>query len=512
MKPQTAFSISAPGFMGLNLQDAPVELSHGYALVARNCVIDQYGRIGARKGWTKVNTTNTDLGSNDISCIGEVVENNGTITKVAAGGGFLFKLSGTTLTTLTYGGGGVAPTINANNWQFCQLAGIGIFWQRGYDPLIYDPAVSTTTFRRLNEKAGSAGTVQQANTAMAAYGRVWCADLSTNKGTLYWSDSLSPHIWSGGTSGSLDLRTVWPNGGDEVVSLAAHNNFLIIFGKRQTIIYSGANTPSTMTLYDIVNNIGCIARDSVQNIGSDVLFLSDNGVKSLLRTIQEKSAPLRDVSLNIKDDLINKIALANLDNLKSAYSPSNGFYLLSFPSIPQVYCFDLKRTLENGAARTTVWSGMNPKCFFSSVDRELYIGKAGFIGKYNGYNDDTASYTVAYYSTWVDFGEPMKKSILKKIMATIIGSPGQQFTFKWAYDFNTTYYSESTSLSAVSNIGEYGVSEYNIAEYYGDIFVNILSAFGKSNGKVVQFGFEVIINGSALSIQKIDAYTKEGRY
>ena len=49
-------TISAPGFFGLNTQDSPMDLAAGFALQATNCVIDQYGRIGARKGWSKVNS------------------------------------------------------------------------------------------------------------------------------------------------------------------------------------------------------------------------------------------------------------------------------------------------------------------------------------------------------------------------------------------------------------------------------------------------------------------------
>jgi hypothetical protein len=284
----TPFSISAPGFYGLNTSDSPVDLSANFALEAINCVIDKSGRVASRKGWTTANTANTDLASSNVTCIGELIENDGTATTLCAGGGFLFKLSGTTLVTLTYGGGGVAPTINANNWQFCQLSGVGMFWQRGYDPLIYDPAISTTTFRRLNEKAGTAGTVYQCNTAISAYGRVWAADTTADKGTLVFSDLLTPHIWTGGTSGSLNLRNIWPIGGDEIVGLAAHNNRLFIFGKKQTLIYKDADTPSSMILEDSLENIGCIARDSIQPTGEDVIFLSGGRFKG-----RSKRNPLR---------------------------------------------------------------------------------------------------------------------------------------------------------------------------------------------------------------------------
>ena len=44
----TTGSIQAPGFSGLNIQDASVQLTSGYALEAFNCVVVKYGRIGAR--------------------------------------------------------------------------------------------------------------------------------------------------------------------------------------------------------------------------------------------------------------------------------------------------------------------------------------------------------------------------------------------------------------------------------------------------------------------------------
>ena len=45
------FSVSAPALYGLNTQDSPLDLAAGYALVATNCIIDQYGRMGSRKGF-----------------------------------------------------------------------------------------------------------------------------------------------------------------------------------------------------------------------------------------------------------------------------------------------------------------------------------------------------------------------------------------------------------------------------------------------------------------------------
>ena len=177
------FSVSAPGFYGVNTQDSPLDLAAGYAAIATNCVIDQYGRIGSRKGWSRVNTTSGNLGANNVGVIHELVQTDGTLTVLFAGNNKLFKLSGTSVVELTYGGGGTAPTITASNWQCASLNGITYFFQTGHDPLVYDPAVSTTTYKRVTEKTGYAATVPQANIVISAYGRLWAANTRSEEHT-----------------------------------------------------------------------------------------------------------------------------------------------------------------------------------------------------------------------------------------------------------------------------------------------------------------------------------------
>jgi len=60
----------------------------------------------------------------------------------------------------------------------------------------------------------------------------------------------------------------------------------------------------------------------------------------LMRTIQEKSAPERDLSKNVRKDLSTKISSEVLANVKSIYSEKEAIYLLSLPINQQVYCFD----------------------------------------------------------------------------------------------------------------------------------------------------------------------------
>ena len=509
------FSVSAPGFYGLNTQDSPLDLAAGFALTAINCILDKYGRMGARKGWSKVNTSSGNLGANDVTVIHELVRTDGSVTTLFAGNNKLFKLSGTTVTELTYGGGGTAPSISASNWQCASLNGITYFFQLGYDPLIYDPAVSTTTYRRVSEKSGYAGSVPQGNICISAYGRLWIAGSATDKTTLTFSDLIAGHIYTGGTSGTLNVNNVWANGADEITGLAAHNGFLFIFGKRQILVYQGATTPSTMSLYDTVVGIGCQYRDSIQSTNTDVVFLSNSGVRSVLRTIQEKSAPFRDLSKNVRNDLMQLVVGETPANIKAVYSEVDAFYLLTFPTAGQVYVFDTRSVMQDGSARVTTWNDIKPTAMYALRNGDLLIGKNGYVGKYGGYLDDASTYRMQYYTNHADLGDVAVTSIVKRIAVVAIGGSDQVITIKWGYDFSENYLSQNVSVPT-QGISEYGRAEYGangvpVAQYAGGIVIQNLFSQATGSGKVFQTGYEAEVNGFELSIQKIEILAKRGR-
>ena len=504
-----ASSIAAPGFMGVNTQDSSVTLESGFATQALNCVIDKFGRIGARKGWTAKHTTNTDLGTAAVKAIGELIGNDGTSYTIFAGNNKIFKLVGSTVTTLSYGGGGSAPTISDSNWQMAALNNVLYLYQAGHDPLVFDPAVSTTSFRRISEKSGYAGTVSSNNCVIAAYGRTWSANNSTTKSTIQFSDLLAGHVLTTGTAGSIDVSQVWPNGSDEITALAAHNGFLYVFGRRQILIYRGARDPSAMALEDHISGVGCCARDSVVVTGSDVLFLSDSGVRSMARTVQEKSAPMADISANVRDDLVKDTTQETLANIKAVYSDVNAFYLITFPASSTTYCFDMRNVLQNGARRVTTWS-LVPTAMFSNRAKELLTGHAGFVGSYLGNRDKTATYRMAYYSNHFDLGSPSSVKLLKKVGFTIVGASGVGLALKYGFDYTNSYRSLPFYLGT-SNPDEYGTAEYGIAEYESGIVFDNQKIQTGGSGNVLQIGLEVDINGFEISVQKLDVFCKIGR-
>lgn len=499
-------TIAAPGFFGINTQDSPIGLNPSFASIADNCVIDQYGRVGARQGYTQVTTNGASvLGSSvGIEMIHQYRDSDGNEVIISAGNNKIFSGT-TTLVDETP----VAYTITANNWKVVNFDDHAYFAQRGHEPLVYSDHAGVV--EPMSSHAHASGTPPEGNEILAAYGRVWIADFATDKSTVYWSDLLNGSGFSGGSSGSLDVTKHWPNGYDEITALAAHNGLLVIFGKNSILIYEGATSPASMTLTDTIDNIGCVARDTVQNVGTDLVFLSSSGVRSLARTIQEKSAPLRDISRNVRNDLTTTLA-AETGNIKSIYSQENAFYLVNFPSQNIVYCFDMRSPLEDGSYRVTTWSQIDPLCFHRLEDGTIYLGHSTGITKYEGYNDDGSQYTLSYFSNPLDFGNAANLKFLKKFTLTIIGGQNTPAVLNWGYDYSSSYTKETFTF-ADKKIAEYGISEYNTsdAEYSASIIINTNGFNGTGNGTVVTVGIEATVNDAPFSIQKIDILALLGR-
>ena len=501
-QPLQSINLVAPAFKGVNTEDSPIAQDPSYADVADNAVIDKRGRIAARKGIDVITTNKTELGTDYVHKIHYFYDDAGNEVVFSAGNNKIMTGT-TTLTDVTP----AAYTITANNWKIVNFNDKAYFFQRGYDPLVYDNATGLRTFTVAN--GGATAATLKCHEALAAYGRLWVVDNATDTQTIYWSDLLIGADFTGGSSGSIDVSKAWPDGYDEVRALAAHNNTLIIFGKHSILVYGGASSPASMALVDTVAGVGCICRNSVQHIGTDVLFMSNTGLRSLGRTIQEKSLPISDLSLNVKTEIISLINNRTLPTA-SVYSPENSFYVITFPDQLTAYCFDLKGRLENGAYRVTRWTSIPHKSFEVKTDGTLYIGTTDGIGTYSGYADNTTAYRFRYYSPGLTFGDPAKTKLLKKLRPTLVGATGAIVFMKWAYDLATDF---KTYEFTVGNQvpAYYGVDEFAIGEFTGGELTTRNSVQATGNGSIITIGLEADINGSALSLQEINVLALMGK-
>jgi hypothetical protein len=499
-KPLVHFGFNYPGFFGLNTQQEDEALDPRWATTATNMVFDSNSRLAARKGTRNVNAsavTNTPT----IKSMHEYIDSNGNKLFIFAADNKIWKLVGDATTDIS----GSITTPTADNWQFKNFNGWCVAFQAGHDPIVIT-AVG-------NNFADSGGTQHQGAMVESAGGRLW----TETGNTLYYSDLLTNNF-TGGSSGNFDLASFWKGGMDEVVAISEFNGFLVVFGRDNIIVYSEA--ASTATLVENIAGIGCVARDSLQQIGNDIIFLSSKGVVALSRVIQEKSTPERDVSRNVRDFLLGYVNAADGPNIKSVYNRKEGIYLLSIPTSNITFHFNVTNALQDGSFRITTWEGCMTS-LLTTQDDTLYLGCSnGFIRTYGGYLDNVASdgtggvgYSVDYLGTWNDFNQEVAnlEKLPKRASLQLDGGFGTLITFKWLFDFDESVTFSKTLTLVDGQWDEFGTAEFGVAEFGTGVFNRQIKIPLRGSGRVIKAGVIFTTTGSEVGIQRIDVQAKLGK-
>lgn len=533
---QRNVSVQAPGFMGLNTQDSPVGMDISFAATADNCVIDRYGRIASRKGFQVQTTNYSVLGDEKVAQIFHFTSRAGVDYLFVCGNNKIFTqelISPFELVELTlpldY------PGINGDNWSICTLSDVVYFVQSGHEPVKWEPATPTELLDWTEQPLPSTGpNPGAANVNIAAFGHQFCADFDDNKSILVWSDLLDGDLFETATAGgSIDLTEVWPFGYDEVTALYAHNNFLVVFGKKSILVFNvPAEGPVYASLQDTVTGIGCIARDTVVGIGGDVLFLDATGVRSLGRTITEKSVPIGDASINVRSDIKKAIEQSDLERVKAVFHPEDSFYGVFFPDVDLTYIFDTRVTLDNGALRPTRWPNLGITCSTRSTKRETWFAGRGGVYLYQGSEDYLPDISdpfgtipspdidgevvlvpieMKYFTNPQQFDDAVTLKFPKQLDITMIGSTELQLTVYWSFDWGTNT-NETGYVRSGQDPSQYNIAEYTVGEYSGGESVLTTEQFNLwGSGRNVDFGFICTVQGSPFSIQELNIQALSGR-
>ncbi len=503
--------LNAPAFSGLNSQASAAILGPEWATRLENTVLDQFSRLSGRKGIEKKNTSTL---TGDIEFLFEhydttaethhlfaVVDTSGTITihKSTDYGANWSDVSGT-------------ATLSDPNILLVELGGDIIGLQDGETPILY----SGTSFSDV-----SASNMPEYNVGCAAFGRIWSKRSPT---TVAYTGLLDPTDWNASGSGEIDLTSVWQNG-DVVTAVSEFNGQLVIFGQHHVVIYddnSGSEVgldPANAVLQDIITNVGCIARDSIQAVNGDLWFLSDGGVQRLGRLIETTNNPLNNISNNIQDDLQSRVAAVSNFDIKSVYSPRERFYLLAISEgaggeTGATYVFDTQGALQDGSFRVTgVWNNLVPRAAAYGSDQNLYLAvkdKPGYVYVYQGFDDDGDSYVVNYESGWNDLDSPNLK-MLKRINGLLYVQSETSVTFKWAWDFRSNFKSGTVTYPANAGAAEWGTAEWGEAEWGGGLTIQEKRVPGSGTGEYIKVGFSTQVNGEVFTLQQLSLYMKLGR-
>lgn len=498
--PLITSTIASPGMFGINKQESSAILSPEWATEMLNCVLDKNSRVSARRGW--INQTIEEIaGSPKVEQLFEY-QSVGVDSKIifTAGNRIYHNISNPVDIT-----GDVVST--DNHWKFQNFNGKVVGWQQGHDPIIWDGLEES--FKPIEVVSG---TIPKGDEVLAAYGRLWALDETGTE--VHYSDLLIPGVWGDadnpGSAGVIDLKSVWVYGMDKAIALESFNGHLLIFGQESILVYANPQVPNEMVLVENLVGVGCIARDSIQHVGADLIFLSSSGIRGLGRTIQEKSLPLGDESKNIRSHLLTLLENEDFREIKSTYSEKEGFYLLSLPRSDRVICVDMRVRLEDTSRRITEWSSINPTALLTTSNQDTLIGKEGVVGLYGGFLDGDKPYRMYYYSGWLMISEENKLVFLKNLLAIVSTSSNTAVTFKWTFDYQDAFKSKNKFLASGS-VSEYNEAEFGEGEYSGDYNLFKPKVPGTGAGNLIKLGFEAEVQNAELVLQQMGLQARIGR-
>lgn len=536
--PVQSIAVAAPGNQGLNTEMSPFQSSQDFALRADNTVIDAVGRLSSREafsdyvfrtdltepydivrmdaldsgsvfgiaalGRTVVNTSKTTSGMNDSVSYDLGLADYTSYVGVHIDGDFVAEVPS------------IRPTNGIANCQLVPFKDAMYVFSKGEAPMVFDG----TTGTKLSDAAnylppetddGVIAEELNGDVACAAYGRLWVSGVNDDYNTIYYSDLLIPEQWYDGkgtptddqnTAGIINVSEYWPTGEDQIQGIAAHNGFLVIFGRKSILIYSGAQGDPAgedgLKLEDAIRDVGLINQDAMCNVGTDHLFVDYLGVRALGRVIQEKSTPMAEPSMNVATE-IRDMVYDNTDTVRMFTLPRHSLALCLFPEIQEAFVFQLGQPSVSGGLRVTRWTGCD---FFDSVTayvedgfKSLLAGRNGRgICRYKGYDQPT-SYNVVYESPVINATGNQMSTLLPKSMSFSFESNKQDnFNAIWGFGSNMSY-SQKVKTKTTGSDSEFQTSHVAM----------------RSSGEMLRVGFNVEITGEPISIQQISINAQAGR-
>jgi hypothetical protein len=248
--------------------------------------------------------------------------------------------------------------------------------------------------------------------------RLFAVGSGVHRNTLYASDILDPSVWD--ASNSIVVNA---DDGDEITAIVQfYQNRIIVFKKRrvfQVTIPPDATSAADWIVELISNNVGCVASQTAVQVNSDVFFLADDGLRSVVRSASDDFTTVGLPISEIVKDVIQDINTAEIGIAAALFYDNR--YFLAIPTGANDYNDTLLVYNTVLQAFEGTWSPQVMQFTLSNFSGQgvRALGKAvnGVILQYNGHKSPAQVTTADYqdagvsYESYVrtkdfDFGDP----------------------------------------------------------------------------------------------------------
>ena len=308
--------------------------------------------------------------------------------------------------------------------------------------------------------------------------------------------------------------------GFDVVQIKPFRDNLFVFGSKD-IKKITVNSDAEFALENVTTNIGCVARDSVLEIGGDLMFLSPSGLRPVAGTSRIGDVELETLSKSIQTTLVDLIENEDMDALIGVVirSKSQVRFLVTSTvgSATQVVGESvgiIGGLIDSGGSLGWEFGqilGIRASCVTSD-----YVGTTELVlhGDHDGkvYQMDkgvsfNGANIISVYSTpYLDFGETEQRKALRKIN-TFVRAEGPfemnlAVDYDWG-DYNTAVpitYTQSSAGAPTTYAGR-GVTYNGTNIVYGGASKPVMTSDVQGSGFSVRATFVTDGQSEPFSIQ-----------
>ena len=283
------------------------------------------------------------------------------------------------------------------------------------------------------------------------------------------------------------------NVGFDIIQIKPFRDELFIFGTNNIKKLVG-NSNADFSLLQVTNDLGCLASDSVIELGGDLLFIGPDGLRPVSGTDKIGDVNLETVSKNVQS-VFNDIVLNNdLDDLNAVVIRQKSQFRIFFGASDSQGAIGALRQQQNGAIGFEFGQllGISATCADSG-----YLGQYEFVihgdlnGKVyrqeSGTNFDGENIFSLFQTPFYHFGDPeLRKNFLK--LSTYLKAEGNtDIVLGVVYDYEDV---------DVLNPTNYDITTRGAAAYYNEASYDAGAIFDGNPSPVAKTSF----SGSGTSI------------
>jgi len=306
-------------------------------------------------------------------------------------------------------------------------------------------------------------------------------DTTNAPSTLYYSANNDDGDFSGTGSGSVVIN-------DKIVGIKSFRTELMIFCENSIYKLVNINDPTNIRVDQVTNNIGCVSGYTIQEVGGDLIFLANDGFRTIAGTARIDDTEIGTLSKKIQPLVLSIIRNSDSFIFTSCVIRNKNQYRLFYTnenneSTTQKGIIGTLRLDSQTGSLNYEWSetkGIEVSSIASYYDNlgieKTYHGDLdGYVYSHDvGDTFNNVNIRYAYSTPDIDFGDAGMLKTLHYMLLSVKPEGASDIKMRVTYDFSTPLKIQPAlqDVGTVVYPSYYGTAVYGTATYGASVSPN----------------------------------------